>query len=62
MYRFALVGLWTALAFAQNEPFKPKPPVEVDALAAGRGGRSFSRAPSVSWSSPIFSAVVTRPS
>jgi hypothetical protein len=31
MFRFALIGLWAALAFAQNEPFKPKPPAEVDA-------------------------------
>ncbi|MEO8592360.1 MAG: hypothetical protein ABI759_03485 [Candidatus Solibacter sp.] len=30
MYRFALLGLLTALAFAQDDPFKPKAPVEVD--------------------------------
>src|ERR1044072_328350 len=36
MFRFAVIGLWTALAFAQNEPFKPKPPVEVDAALKAR--------------------------
>src|SRR4051794_2499147 len=31
MYRCALIGLLAAMAFAQpNDPFKPKPPVEVD--------------------------------
>jgi len=36
MFRFALIGMWAALAFAQNEPFKPKPPVEVDAALKAR--------------------------
>src|SRR4051794_2361683 len=36
MFRVAVLGLWAALAFAQNEPFKPKPPVEVDAALRAR--------------------------
>ena len=37
MFRFALIGLWAAMAYAQpNEPFKPKPPVEVDTALKAR--------------------------
>jgi hypothetical protein len=36
MYRYALIALAAATAFAQNEPFKPKPPAEVDAALKAR--------------------------
>ena len=37
MHRFALLALFTVLAFAQpNDPFKPKPPADVDAALRAR--------------------------
>src|SRR5258705_10706026 len=37
MHRFAMVPLVAAFAFAQpNEPFKPRPPAEVDAALRAR--------------------------
>ncbi|MCX6633130.1 MAG: hypothetical protein NTW28_36505 [Candidatus Solibacter sp.] len=37
MYRFALFALFAAFAFAQpNDPFKPKPPADVDAALRAR--------------------------
>jgi hypothetical protein len=37
MQRFALIALFAALAFAQpNDPFKPKPPADVDAALRAR--------------------------
>src|SRR5215831_7785885 len=42
MHRFALFALFSAFAFAQpNDPFKPKPPAEVDAALRARVNEFF---------------------